>query len=319
MQQQNRRYPFSQVDVFTDHVFGGNPLAVFLSADGLSDAEMQAIANEMNLSETVFVLPSQNPDCLRRLRIFTPKAELPFAGHPTVGTAYVLATNGLIDSSTTQIQLEEGVGPVSVKLEGDIGSPTTIWMRHPSASFGSPVRDPSAVADSIGLSEADLLENAPVVVGSTGLPFLYVPLRNRLLVDRALLDVRKLLVCAIEPEAEGAFLFAPDGEPGENRVYSRMLDAGKLGIREDPATGSASGVLGAYMVKYGLITATGLIQILSEQGTKMGRQSFIHIRVESSGDHIESIEVGGSVVPVLEGIVHLPETPAGSGSPYRST
>jgi predicted PhzF superfamily epimerase YddE/YHI9 len=221
MQQQIRRYPFSQVDVFTDHVFGGNPLAVFLSADGLSDAEMQAIANEMNLSETVFVLPSQNPDCLRRLRIFTPKAEL--------------------------------------------------------------------------------------------------PLRNRLLVDRALLDVRKLLACAIEPEAEGAFLFAPDGEPGENRVYSRMLDAGKLGIREDPATGSASGVLGAYMVKYGLITATGLMQILSEQGTKMGRQSFIHIRVESSGDHIESIEVGGSVVPVLEGIVHLPETPAGSGSPYRST
>jgi trans-2,3-dihydro-3-hydroxyanthranilate isomerase len=303
---QGRNYSFSQVDVFTDHVFGGNPLAVFLSPEGLSDAEMQAIAKEMNLSETVFVLPAQRRECLRRLRIFTPRAELPFAGHPTVGTAFVLATSGLIDHSTSNIRLEEGVGPVAVRLEGQSDLPTRIWMRHPSATFGPVVEDRSGVAESLGLSETDMLKSAPVVVASTGLPFLYVALRNRYLVDRALVELRRLQDCAIEPDAEGVFVFALENEAAENRAYSRMLDAGTLGIPEDPATGSASGALGAYLVQYGLVPANGLVEILSEQGTKMGRQSFINIRVERSPKGVVSIEVGGSVVPVLEGTLRIP-------------
>ncbi len=305
---QHRAYRFVQVDVFTEQIFGGNPLAVFPDASGLQDAEMQAIAKEMNLSETTFVLPPTDPTCAARVRIFTPARELAFAGHPTIGTAFVLASSGRLPTGSTDLALEEGVGSVPVRLEGDPAAPAFLWMRHPPATFGSQLLERDALAHALRLSPADLLDDAPIVVGSTGSPFLYVPLRNREAVDCAELDVPALLAIFADEAAVGVFIFAPDGVDASSNqwVYSRMFAPHTSGIPEDPATGSASGPLGAYLVRYGLVPSSDHARIVSEQGTKMGRQSFVHIRVRRGGTPTEEIEVGGSVVPVLEGELRLP-------------
>ena len=304
----HRIYRFVQVDVFTDRIFGGNPLAVFLEASGLQDTEMQAIAKEMNLSETTFILPPTDPACVARVRIFTPARELGFAGHPTIGTAFVLASSGLLPTGSTDLALEEGVGPVPVRLEGDPAAPEFLWMRHPPATFGSQLMERDTLAHALRLSPADLLDDAPIVVGSTGSPFLYVPLRGRDAVDRAELDVAALRTIFADEAAVGVFLFAPDAAMDDttHRVYSRMFAPHTSGIPEDPATGSASGPLGAFLVRYGLVPSRDEARIVSEQGTQMGRQSFVHIRVRRGGTPTEEIEVGGSVVPVLEGELRLP-------------
>jgi trans-2,3-dihydro-3-hydroxyanthranilate isomerase len=262
-----RAYEFVQVDVFTERVFGGNPLAVVLDGGGLDDDEMQAIAREMNLSETTFVLPATRADCAARVRIFTPGREVPFAGHPTVGTAWVLATRGGFDGAS-RAALEEGIGPVPVELEGDPVRPRFVWMRHRDAEFDPPVTDRAGVAAALGLEEATLRPDAPIRVGSTGARFLYVPLRDRAAVDRAALDVPA--------------------------------------IAEDPATGSASGPLGAYLVRHGLVPGGAAVRLISEQGTHMGRQSFVHIRLRGDTHGVTDIGVGGAVVPVLEGRLSIP-------------
>jgi trans-2,3-dihydro-3-hydroxyanthranilate isomerase len=296
-----RPYRFRQVDVFTDRVFGGNPLAVFLDANGLTGDEMQAIAREMNLSETTFVLPATQPGCVARVRIFTPARELAFAGHPTLGTAFVLATEGRLPSDRQA--LEEGVGPVPVEVEGDLRAPRFIWMGHREPEFGPPVEDRTAVASMIGLVEGDLLARAPIQRASTGSPFLFVPLRDRDSVDRALLDVAAARRFG-ETAALGVFVFAADPNPSARRVYSRMFAPHTSGIPEDPATGSASGPLGAYLVRHGLVTGGPEVRILSEQGVRMGRPSAIHIVVRPSPPY--TIRVGGEVVDVLEGVLRIP-------------
>jgi trans-2,3-dihydro-3-hydroxyanthranilate isomerase len=302
-----REYRFVQVDVFTDRVFGGNPLAVVLDAAGLSDGEMQSITREMNLSETTFLLPPTRPDCAARLRIFTPAHELPFAGHPTIGTGWVLCRYGLAPKGATRFALEEGIGPVEVTLEGDPASPTFLWMRHREPEWGPEVRTRAAVARALGLVAADLLPGAPTRPGSTGSAFLFVPLRDREAVDRAALDVPAILQVFGDGPRLGVFVFAPDADPRAGRVYSRMFAPHTSGIPEDPATGSASGPLGAYLVLQGLATGDGEIAIVSEQGTKMGRQSFIHVRVRRDSDGcLSDLRVGGSVVPVIEGRLTLP-------------
>jgi trans-2,3-dihydro-3-hydroxyanthranilate isomerase len=300
----DRAFGFVQVDVFTDRVFGGNPLAVFPDGAGLTDGEMQAIAREMNLSETTFVLPATRPGCDVKVRIFTPGVELPFAGHPTIGTTYVLSTLGRLRDGALDVVLEEGVGPVPVRIEGDLSNPTFIWMKHPTATFGPPLADRAAVASALGLTEMDLLPDKPIQEGSTGLPFLYVPLRDSKTVDRAQLDDEALLAIDGIGEAGGAFIFAPDLETGTNHVYSRLLGTRAIGVSEDPATGSASGPLGAYLVREGIVEAADEVKIVSQQGTKMGRQSWVHIRLTKAGDDWD-IEVGGSTVPVLTGELHI--------------
>ena len=297
---------FVQVDVFTERVFGGNPLAVVFGAEGLETTEMQAIAREMNCSETTFLLPPTRPDCGARVRIFTPAREIPFAGHPTIGTAWVLATEGLLPAGTTRFNLEEGIGPVEVTLEGDPASPRFLWMRHGEARFGPELGDRAGFARALGLDPADLLPGQPVRTGSTGNAFLYVPLRDREALDRARLDVPALLAAQGEGPNLGVFVFAPDPDPHAGRVYSRMFAPHTSGIPEDPATGSASGPLGAYLVRHGLVKSASEVRIVSEQGTRMGRQSFLHIKLTMQGDQIQSIKVGGSVVAVLEGELALP-------------
>ena len=311
---------FVQVDVFTERAFGGNPLAVVFEAAGLSDAEMQAIAREMNCSETTFLLPPTRPDCEARVRIFTPAREIPFAGHPTIGTAWVLATEELLPPNTHRFNLEEGIGPVEVTLEGDPARPSFLWMRHGEARFGPELTNREGFARALGLAESDLLAGAPICTGSTGSTFLYVPLRDRETVDRARLDAPALLAVQGEGPNVGVFVFAPDpdpkaatgrgaaaGEPSEySKVYSRMFAPHTSGIPEDPATGSASGPLGAYLVERRLVTPADTVDIVSEQGTRMGRPSFIRIRVGMTVGRVSEILVGGSVVPVIEGRLRVP-------------
>jgi len=303
-----RRYPFVQVDVFTDRIFGGNQLAVFLDPDGLSDAEMQSIAVEMNLAETTFVFPPTQPEHAARVRIFTPGRELPFAGHPTVGTAWVLARVGRLPAGQREAVLEEGIGPVPVRIEGDLAAPSRIWMSHRDAEWGPPQANRGAFSAALGLNEPDLLPDQPIRSGSTGIPFLFVPVCTPEAVDRAVPDMRAL-TAAYPGERVGVFVFAPDPARGPRRVYSRMFAGDTIGVGEDSATGSASGPLGAYVAERAVVAvgepADDPIEIVSLQGNQMGRPSLISVRLKLRGGRATEIEVGGSVVPVLEGVLTL--------------
>ena len=274
-----KRYVIHVVDVFTDKPLAGNQLAVVLDAEGIPGEVMQRIAKEMNISETVFVLAPEDPDNAARVRIFTPGAELPFAGHPTVGTSWVLFTQG----------------PVAVRAEpGPRG--LVFWMTHPKVTFGAVVADRAAAAAALGLYEDDLVPDVPIQTASTGVPFVYVALKDAKAVDSAVSEKDRLA----RVFNEGVFLFAA---AGRDRLYSRMFSPHVLDIHEDPATGSGSGPLGAFAVRYGLVKRGTSVSIVSEQGTKMGRQSFVHIRLAYAheGDIPSSIQVGGSVVPTLTG------------------
>jgi trans-2,3-dihydro-3-hydroxyanthranilate isomerase len=290
-----KRYTIHVVDVFTERPLAGNQLAVVLDAEGIPGDVMQRIAKEMNISETTFVLAPESPDNAAKVRIFTPGAELPFAGHPTIGTAWVLFTEGLVPRGALEFTLEEGIGPV--RVQGEHGpNGLRFWMTHPPVRFGDILADRAAAAAAIGLSEADLLPDVPIQVASTGVPFVYVALRDAQAVDAASSEKERLG----RVFSDGVFLFAA---LGGNRLYSRMFAPHVLDIHEDPATGSGSGPLGAFAVRYGLVSRSSNVSIVSEQGTKMGRQSFIHVRLAfpPEGDIPSSIEVGGSVVPTLTG------------------
>ena len=301
----SRVYRILQVDVFTERVLAGNQLGVVPDARGLSSDEMQAIAREMAVAETTFVLPSTRAGCVAQVRIFTPGRELPFAGHPTIGTAWVLATERMVPGGATRFALDEQIGPVEVELEGDAKRPSFVWMKHRDATFGPEVEDRAGVAAALGLGEPDLVPGAPIETGSTGNAFLYVPLRDRATVDRAALDPRQIQSVVPDTTRIGVFVLAPDPDPGTGRVYSRMF-APAHGVTEDPATGSASGALGAYLVRHGLVKTAPALRIVSEQGTKMGRQSFVHITLRHEGIAVTDIRVGGGVVPAIDGTLTLP-------------
>ena len=292
-------YPIHIVDVFTDEALAGNQLAVVLDAGDIPADVMQRVAREMNFSETTFVMAPTEAGHAARVRIFTPGTELPFAGHPTVGTAWVLATQGLVPGGALEFTLEESVGPVPVRGER---TPTgiTFWMTHPPLTFGEVIGHRGRIAESIGLQESDLVPDVPLQVASTGVEFLYMALKDRHAVDSAVSDKIQMRKAYDGREALPIFLFAADGA---NRLYSRMFAPDIIGVDEDPATGSASGPLGAFAVKYGLVPYARRVAITSEQGTKMGRRSIIHILLEygTDGEVPTRIEVGGSVMPVVVG------------------
>jgi trans-2,3-dihydro-3-hydroxyanthranilate isomerase len=305
MASQERRYQVRWVDVFTERPLKGNPLAVVLEADDLTGEQMQAIARETNLSETTFLMAPQDPGHAARVRIFTPHVELPFAGHPTIGTAWVLLQEGRAGKAAGALTLEEGVGPVPVHVDGD-GAKRLIWMVHPPVKFGETIEERDEVAGALGLSLAELLPGVPVQVASTGLAFAYVALRDRAAVDAAVSNGQHLTSLLDPHGLPPVFLFAVSGQ---NRLYSRMFAPhGSSPLTEDPATGSASGPLGAFAVRYGLVPRAPQVSIVSEQGTKMGRQSFIHIKLgfQTDNELPDQIEVGGSVVPVLSAELTIP-------------
>jgi len=303
-----RRLHYHRVDVFTDRVFGGNPLAVFTNGRGLSAETMQAVAKEFNLSETTFVLPPDEARHDYRVRIFTPANELPMAGHPTVGTSFVLAREHMIEQArdgAVNITLEEGVGPVPVRVEFKAGEPIYAEMTQPLPTFGPRLDDLATVAEMLSLNVEDIDERLPIEVVSCGVPFLYVPLKNLDAARRARPRadaMERALAGVVPPEV---LLFTREVEHEGSTVHSRMF-APVMGITEDPATGAASGPLGSYLVRYGLVkTTNGAADIVSEQGLEMGRPSFVKIRIETEGEEIKTVRVGGQTVYVGEGFIEV--------------
>ena len=292
---------FLQYDVFTDQALTGNQLAVFLDGRELSTERMQAIAREMNFSESTFILPSEAAGTDVRMRIFTPANELPMAGHPTIGSTFALAHTGTISAGQSRFVFGLGVGPVPVDLEWDGDRLRFAWMTQLKPVFGPPIEAREAVAAAIGLGTDDLASDSPIQQVSTGLPFLFVPIRSRDAVDRASSDgsAHRRLMSLIGVDL-GIFLFAvlPPGSP--ETAYSRMF-APTFGMIEDPATGSASGALGCYLVRHGLVTGDDAVRMVSLQGVAMGRPSRIHIAIDSRGDEIVSVKVGGTAVLVARG------------------
>jgi len=303
-----RRLLYHRVDVFTDRAFGGNPLAVFRNGRGLSDATMQAIAKEFNLSEVTFLLPPADPACDYRVRIFTPGHELPMAGHPTVGTAFVLAHERLIEpgegADEAKVTFEEGVGPVPVRVEFKGGEPVYTEMSQPLPRFGPRLEDRRAVAAMLSLGEEDLDAALPVEVVSCGVPFLYVPLRGLDAARRARPRADLFEQAAAGGVPPEVFVFTREVEDKGSTVHSRMFAPG-LGITEDPATGAASGPLGSYLVRYAVVNGAERADIVSEQGIEMGRPSFVKIKIERAGEEIVGVRVGGQCHYMGEGFLEV--------------
>ena len=291
-------FRYRVVDVFTETALEGNSLAVFPQAVGLDGDTMQRIAKEMNLSETAFVFPTTREGCLANVRIFTPSKEMIFAGHPTIGTAFVLFDEGTVPAGADRFVLEEKVGPVSVRVQ--TGDRPMIWLRTPPISDGRTFESADC-ARALGLDVDDLLDVTPQVL-SAGNPTLYVALKDVAAVDRASVEMHRLDLLKGEGEERMCvFVFARS----ETGAYSRMF-APEYGIVEDPATGSSTGPLAAFMMRRGLIPGTDGSRFVSEQGVKMGRRSLLHVEIH--GDRgSEGIDVGGHVTPLVEATMHLPK------------
>ena len=306
------QYDFYQVDVFTDQAFGGNPLAVFPDAAGLDSATMQQLAREMNLSETTFVFPPDDPGADFKVRIFTPGGELPFAGHPVIGTHWTLAHLGRValHEPVTTVRFELGVGVRAAALHVTGGQVTRVVMDHQAPAFFATANgDQSArLARALGLAPDAI--NGPVQVVSTGIRQLFVPVR-------ALADVQALspkrqdtaalsALCAELDPVEGCnecvMVLTLETVDPDAAVHTRLFAPG-LGVGEDPATGSASGGLGAYLVAHGLLPVTPpTTHITAEQGLEMERPSRLSIDVDGEPDAITMVRVGGQVVPLIEGV-----------------
>jgi trans-2,3-dihydro-3-hydroxyanthranilate isomerase len=291
-----RDFRYRLVDVFTQVPFQGNQLAVFPDAAGLDDVTMQQIARELNLAETTFVLPASLSGCIANVRIFTPLKELVFAGHPTIGTSYVLMSEGRLAPGASEFVLQEKVGPVPVRVARDEGD--LIWLRTPEIRWGK-TYDAVACAAALGLNAGDLLECAPHCL-SAGNPTLIVPARSPEIVDRAWLGLEGMRsLRGADPERFCVFVFALTAEG----VHSRMF-APEYGVPEDPATGSSTGPLAAYVMKYKLKPDVSGSRWISEQGVKMGRRSCLHVLIQGDCGS-KGIEVGGYVTPIGEGKISL--------------
>jgi trans-2,3-dihydro-3-hydroxyanthranilate isomerase len=293
---QANSYRYVVVDVFTTDPLAGNPLAVFPDAAEIDQTTMKKIARELNLAETVFVLPATRKDCAARVRIFTPTKEMAFAGHPTVGSGFVLLQEHIVPRDSSNFILEEQVGPVPLRVEA--GRRPLIWLQMP------PVReekfyDSSLCARVLGLEPQNLLPTSPQRL-SAGNPTVVVAAKDKAAVDRAWLDSAGLKTLkGAENEPFCVFLFALTSEG----VYSRMF-APEYGIPEDPASGSCMGPLAVYMMRHDLIPNAGDTRFVNEQGTKMGRRSLLHVEVRGKSA-ADGIYVGGYVTPIVEAVMTL--------------
>jgi trans-2,3-dihydro-3-hydroxyanthranilate isomerase len=293
------RYPYLHYDVFTDRRFEGNQLAVFPDATGLSARTMQRIAREIGFAETTFVTKAEGSDTDVRMRIFTPGTEMPMAGHPVVGSTFALARAGRIARGTDEWVFGLNVGPTPVALEWNGNGLNFVWMAQRVPEFGPTFQDPGKVAHALGVREEDIRDTGmPIQQVSCGVPYVIVPMTTRAAVDSAQPDPRLL-------DFE-AYLFTMDGAGGADsaHTYSRMF-APLLGVFEDPATGSASGPLGSYLVHHALVTPPQGRSLLNLQGVKIGRPSWIHMSIESINGNISSVRVGGRSIFIAEGTMEV--------------
>lgn len=296
---------YLHLDVFTDQLFAGNQLAVYLDPPpGLPATVMQAIAREMAFSETTFVFAPDAPGTDCRVRIFTPGSELPMAGHPTIGTAFALAHAGRLSNRQASTVFGEGVGPIRVDLEWDGEHLRFAWMTQPAPVFGPSLERLDTLASAIGLLPGDLRPHGwPVQQVSCGSPFLLIPIASRAAVDRAMPDARTLARTFEEQgwPQRSVYLFTVEAGGDAADVYTRMF-APELGIMEDPATGSASGPLGAYLVRHHVPVARDR-PIRNLQGVVLGRPSWMFIEPVLDGGAITAVRVGGTSVVVGTGTI----------------
>jgi trans-2,3-dihydro-3-hydroxyanthranilate isomerase len=302
-----RRYRYLHLDVFTNEKFGGNQLAVFPDAQGLTTETMQAITHEMNFSESTFILPAERPDTDIRMRIFTPGREMPMAGHPTVGSTFALALDGVIPAGRRRWVFGLNIGPTPVDIDWVAERPAFVWMTQQRPVFGSVVADVEAAARSVGVDVGAIRDTGlPVQDVSCGVPFVFVPLATRAAVDAASpnLPAFDVLCEAAGVDNHAMFIFSREAGDDGATVYSRMFAPG-LGVFEDPATGAASGPLGCYLLKHGVVPPEQAGNILSLQGVKMGRPSWIHIAIGMDGGEINKVQIGGEAVLMGEGELFL--------------
>jgi trans-2,3-dihydro-3-hydroxyanthranilate isomerase len=297
------RIAFTLVDVFSSRPFRGNQLAVFHDARGLKTAQMQTLAREMNFSESTFVIPAPRRAAPVRVRIFTPRREIPMAGHPTIGTAWVLASHGVLRVGEATLRL--GVGDLMVSIEGEARNPAFIWMSHRPAEFGERWSDLDRIAAGLGIDAVDVRRDLPIEAVSTGNPFLLIPLTS----------IEALERCVSSPSAlgklfEGAsrmlpvYLFVCEDSPTPS-VRARMFAPHTDGIAEDPATGSAAAPLGAYLRAHGVIGSAARSRFQIIQGVEMGRHSDITVEVLNTTGDGPSIRIGGRCAIVGEGQMRL--------------
>jgi trans-2,3-dihydro-3-hydroxyanthranilate isomerase len=293
MSNHKKRFSFAQLDVFSSRQFEGNPLAVYTDGRGLSDAEMQMIAREMNLSETTFILPrdaATEKERGVRVRIFTVEEELPFAGHPTLGTAFVLRGS----SGAAEVALDLNVGRVPVRFEEMPGQPVFGEMTQKDPVFGFE-HDREAVVRAAGLKDGDIDPSLPIQTISTGVPFTVVPLRGLEVIRRLHVDQRAAAEYLDKTEGKFFFFVTRETEDPGARLHARMI----FYNGEDPATGSAAGCAAAWMVACGVAKPDE--RVLIEQGNEMRRPSRIFVRSGKQDDRVVNVRVGGNAVELLRG------------------
>ncbi|MCB1743973.1 MAG: PhzF family phenazine biosynthesis protein [Gammaproteobacteria bacterium] len=308
-------YRYHTVDVFTDQVFGGNPLAVFAQADGLSGTLMQQIARELNLSETTFVLRADSADNLCKVRIFTPARELDFAGHPTLGTAHVLAqvlaeqleSSGRDgDSGTTRLRLEERVGLVEVELQVEDAwrSRASLWAaRMPTVTAVAP--EAAAVARVLSIDAADIVSTHPIEMVSCGAPFLFVPVDGLAVMNRLHVQSTAWSEVLRGHDLVGVYVWCRETVDPDVDIHARMF-APAFGVPEDPATGGAAAALAGHLGWH--LPAPVERQLWRvEQGLEMGRPSRLEVEARFDAGRIVAVRVGGASVTVGEGLIHLPD------------
>ncbi len=288
--------PFHIVDVFAEQKYAGNQLAVFRNAGGLSSDMMQKLAKEMGFSETTFILSDRERDGGYDVRIFTSAAELPFAGHPTLGTAHMIR-HDIIRKPVQRVTLNLQVGQIPVAFEPQAKGGDIVWMTPKEAIFGE-IFDPREIAPLL-ISQADDIDtDLPIQTVSTGLPFVLLPLRSLDAVQRAGVIKDKWLNWVKERPAKMVFVFCREAIDPANHVHARAF-TDYYGMAEDPATGSANSCFAAYLAKYRYFGA-GQIDVRVEQGYEIGRPSLIYLKAQDRGGTIH-VEVGGKVIPIAQG------------------
>jgi trans-2,3-dihydro-3-hydroxyanthranilate isomerase len=288
--------PFYIIDVFAEQKYAGNQLAVFRYGSRYSDTEMQKLAKEMNYSETTFIMTDEERDGGYDVRIFTPEHEIPFAGHPTLGTAYVVQRE-IVRSPVERVNLNLGVGQIPIRFTYSGPEPAEMWMRQVPPAFGETF-DAGPVAEALTLRLEDIDSRFPIQSVSTGLPFMIVPLRDLQALKRASVRRTEYLELIARTEAKATLLFCPEATDSANNISVRVF-ADYYGVPEDPATGSANGCLAGYLVRHSYF-GTDHIDIRSEQGHQVGRPSLLLLRAQAKKTDIE-VKVGGRAIMVATG------------------
>ena len=297
-------YRYIHLDVFTERRMQGNQLFVFTQPAGLDTDAMQTLTRESNLSECTFVFPPEVAGTDHRVHIFTRTAETPFAGHPTIGTAFALAHSGAITPGTERTVFGLGVGPTNLDLEWKDGTLSFAWMTQQKPTFAKTITDSAALAAALGLDAAAIDPRAPGQEVYSGSTFFIVPLNTRKAVDAAVLDRAKVdaVLSAAGIQRRGIYVFSVEQTGDGISAYSRMLPSGGI---EDPATGSAVGPAGCFAAKYGFVPRERIATMTFLQGLLAKRPSRLHVKATMSGADVTLVQVGGSSVVVGEGTMSV--------------